>query len=76
MILKDIVAKYDTVSIDEISFNDVTYELEIDLWWLDGDKSEFVKDCNSIKKEMEFFGFECTYDDVYSEHIYRLYIIL
>ena len=77
MRLQNVVAKYNEVYIDEIIFNENTFELEIDLF-MNGDtnRKDFIKECNSIKEELEFLGYKCAYDDEYSEYIYRLYIII
>ncbi len=76
MRLQNIISKYDNVYIDDIVFNENTYELEIDLWWKDGKKEDFIKECNLIKDELEQLGYTCAYDDEYAERIYELYIII
>ena len=76
MRLQNIIAKYDGVYIDEIGFNENTFELEIDLFMNCDNREEFVKECNNIKEELEFLGYKCAYDDKYSEYIYQLCIII
>lgn len=77
MRLQNIVRLYEKISIDEVVFNENSYELEVDLWDC-GYKNHqnFVKDCNLIKKRLEEKGYECAKDEEYSEYIYKLYIII
>lgn len=77
MRLQNIIRKYDGLYLDNIWFNENTFELEIDLV-KEGDynKSDFVNKCHKIRKELEKKGHQCAYDEEYDDYTYRLYIII
>ena len=75
--LQNIVKEYPKMYIDEINFNDNTFEIEVDLW--NGEyeeRKDFVKDCEKVRYRLEEQGFYCAKDAEYSDYIYRLYIII
>jgi hypothetical protein len=75
--LQNIIKEYPKIYIDEISFNDNTFEIEIDIWNEEyKERKDFVEDCEKVRYRLEEQGFCCAKDAEYSEYIYRLYIII
>ena len=75
--LQNIVNQYKNIYIDDINFNENTFEIEVDLF-NNGyiQRKDFIKDCDLIRKELEENNYRCTYDDDFSEFIYMLYIFI
>ena len=77
MRLQNIIREYDGLYLDNIWFNENTFELEIDLFHQKGDnRSDFVDKCHKIRTELEKKGYQCAYDEEYDNYTYRLYIII
>ena len=78
MRLQNVIAKYkDSLYIDNIYFNENTYEIEVELFQMHSvTREDFVAKCNLIKEELEQEGYKCAYDDDYSEYTYMLYLII
>ena len=75
--LQNIIREYPKMYIDEIDFNDNTFEIEVDLWNREyKEREDFIKDCERVKYRLEEQGFYCAKDEEYSDYIYRLYIII
>ena len=77
MRLQNIIRKYDGLYLDNILFNENTFELEIDLFQQgDYNRSDFIDKCHKIRIELEKKGYQCAYDEEYDDYTYRLYIII
>lgn len=77
MRLQNIIREYDGVYLDNIWFNENTFELEIDLFQQgDYNRSDFIDKCHKIRKELEKKRYQCAYDEAYDDYTYRLYIII
>ena len=75
--LQNIIREYPKLFLDEIDFNDATFELEVDLFNSQyNTQKDFQKDCIKIVQEFENIGFRCAYDPEYSDTICRIYIII
>ena len=75
--LQNIIRQYDGLYLDNIWFNENTFELEVDLFQQgDGNRSDFIDRCHRIRKELEKKGYQCAYDEEYDDYTYRLYIII
>lgn len=75
--LQNIIREYPKLYLDEINFNDNTFELEVDLFDSQYEEhKDFQKDCIEIIQDFENIGFRCAYDLEYSDTICRIYIII
>ena len=75
--LQNIIRKYDKLYIDDIGFNENSYEIEVELFiGRYKNRNDFIKDCIKIKNELEKNGYKCAYDDDFSDTIFMLYIII
>ena len=75
--LQNIIRQYDGLYLDNIWFNENTFELEIDLFQQgEYNRSDFVDKCHEIRKKLEKRGYQCAYDEEYDDYTYRLYIII
>ena len=75
--LQNIIKEYDGLYLDNIWFNENTFELEIDLFQQgDCNRSDFIDKCHKIRTELEEKGYQCAYDEAYDDYTYRLYIII